>query len=184
MTVSGQGVTGVPGATGEGVAEALADRLFALLTDVVQVRRPSILPILHGRAPLSGVGPEDAIPVLQAFGIWFQLLNIAEENVAMRARRRIEREGGPDRLAGTFAHAVATAAAEGLDAADVARIVADLDVRPTITAHPTEAKRVSVLEIHRRIYRRLVDLESDRWTPWECGRLIDALRNEIDLLWT
>ncbi|MEX2648255.1 MAG: phosphoenolpyruvate carboxylase [Alphaproteobacteria bacterium] len=164
-------------------AEAVADQLFALLQDVVRARRPSILPVLRGRAAVERAARADTIPLLQAFGIWFQLLNVAEENVAMRARRRIEREGGTDRLAGTFAHAVAEAAAAGLDADELARVIGAMDVRPTLTAHPTEAKRVTVLEIHRRIYRRLVDLESPRWTPFERDRLIGALRDEIDLLW-
>ncbi len=56
-------------------------------------------------------------------------------------------------------------------------------VRPVITAHPTEAKRVTVLEKHRRIYRRLVELESPRWTPRERQALVDGLRNDIELLW-
>ncbi|HEV2085917.1 MAG TPA: phosphoenolpyruvate carboxylase, partial [Gemmatimonadales bacterium] len=56
-------------------------------------------------------------------------------------------------------------------------------IRPVITAHPTEAKRVTVLEKHRRIYRRLVDLESPRWTPRERQALVDGLQNEIELLW-
>ena len=58
-----------------------------------------------------------------------------------------------------------------------------IDVQPTITAHPTEAKRVTVLEIHRRIYLKLYELESPRWTPRERKALLDLLRNEIDLLW-
>jgi phosphoenolpyruvate carboxylase len=58
-----------------------------------------------------------------------------------------------------------------------------IDVQPTITAHPTEAKRVTVLEIHRRIYLKLYELESPRWTPRERAGLLKALRNEIDLLW-
>ena len=40
-----------------------------------------------------------------------------------------------------------------------------------------------MLEKHRRIYRRLVDLESPRWTPRERQALVDGLRNEIELLW-
>ncbi|MGI9408093.1 MAG: phosphoenolpyruvate carboxylase, partial [Hyphomicrobiaceae bacterium] len=39
------------------------------------------------------------------------------------------------------------------------------------------------LEIHRRIYRKLVDLEIQRWTPRERQKHISELRNEIDLLW-
>src|SRR5256714_2998717 len=61
--------------------------------------------------------------------------------------------------------------------------IANLRVRPVITAHPTEAKRVTVLEKHRRIYRRLVDLEAPRWTPRERGALVENLRTEIELLW-
>src|SRR5256885_17094878 len=62
-------------------------------------------------------------------------------------------------------------------------LVSNLRVRPVITAHPTEAKRVTVLERHRRIYRRPVDPEAPRWTPRERLGLIDGLRTEIELLW-
>ena len=70
-----------------------------------------------------------------------------------------------------------------MPASEIRELLEILRVRPVITAHPTEAKRVTVLEKHRRIYRRLVDLESPRWTPRERQALIDGLRNEIELLW-
>src|SRR5439155_198686 len=41
----------------------------------------------------------------------------------------------------------------------------------------------TVLEKHRRIYRRLVELEAPRWTPRERSDLINAVRTEIELLW-
>ena len=59
------------------------------------------------------------------------------------------------------------AEAVSVEAEAIRRVLAEARIRPVITAHPTEAKRVTVLEIHRRIYRLLVDLESDRWTPRE-----------------
>jgi phosphoenolpyruvate carboxylase len=68
-------------------------------------------------------------------------------------------------------------------ASEIRELLEVLRVRPVITAHPTEAKRVTVLEKHRKIYRRLVDLESPRWTPRERQALIVVLRNEIELLW-
>src|SRR5256712_1777870 len=70
-----------------------------------------------------------------------------------------------------------------MPADEMRALVSNLRVRPVITAHPTEAKRVTVLEKHRRIYRRLVDLEAPRWTPRERSALIDNLRTEIELLW-
>jgi phosphoenolpyruvate carboxylase len=52
-----------------------------------------------------------------------------------------------------------------------------------ITAHPTEAKRVTVMERQRRIYLKLLELESPRWTDRERDELIQGLREEIELLW-
>jgi phosphoenolpyruvate carboxylase len=85
---------------------------------------------------------------------------------------------------GTLAQVIHDVAQEGIAGAEQFRtLLRDLRIRPTITAHPTEAKRVTVLEKHRRIYRRLVDLESPRWTPRERTQLLEALRTEIELLW-
>ncbi|MDG2341222.1 MAG: phosphoenolpyruvate carboxylase, partial [Paracoccaceae bacterium] len=50
--------------------------------------------------------------------------------------------------------------------------------------HPTEAKRQTVSDIHRRIYRCIARLESRQWTPREREIQLLTLRNEIDLLWT
>src|SRR5205814_10013696 len=90
---------------------------------------------------------------------------------------------GPGRLRGRFVEVVRAAAAQGVSAEEMRALVARVRVRPVITAHPTEAKRVTVLEKHRRIYRRLVDLEAPRWTPRERSSLIDTVRAEIELLW-
>ena len=79
-------------------------------------------------------------------------------------------------LRGTFASVFAAAAAEGMSAAEVRQAMTDLKVRPVITAHPTEAKRVTVLERHRRIYLRLLELESPRWTDRERQELIERWR--------
>src|SRR5262249_57524638 len=78
---------------------------------------------------------------------------------------------------------VAEAAAGGVWGAEVQTVLDGIECRPVITAHPTEAKRVTVLEIHRRIYRRLIDLESPRWTLRERDGLIRDVRTDIDLLW-
>ena len=50
---------------------------------------------------------------LQAQGIWFQLLAIAEQNRDMRNRRELERERGYGQLRGTFAGVFAAAARRG-----------------------------------------------------------------------
>lgn len=154
-----------------------------LLRQVIKVREPEVLTILDHPEQAAAI-PEHLVEhALQAIGIWLQLMNIAEENASIRNRRDIERQGGPDQVIGSFSHAVAQVAAAGLPPETVSRVLANLNVGPTITAHPTEAKRVTVLEIHRRIYLKLFELESPRWTPRERDALLAALKNEIDLLW-
>jgi phosphoenolpyruvate carboxylase len=160
-----------------------AELLFDLLTEVVERYEPRVAAVLRGELTTAGMPAELLARTLQAQGIWFQLLSIAEQNRDMRNRREVERERGYDQQRGTFASVFAAAAAEGIGASDVRRALSDLKVRPVITAHPTEAKRVTVLERHRRIYLRLLELESPRWTERERQEMIEALAEEIDLLW-
>lgn len=161
----------------------VVDLLYSLLTDVIRVRQPEVEQNLGDEVTALDRDGELLLRTLQAQGIWFQLLDVAEENAAMRQRRQIESERGPDHMPGTFAQVIADAAATGVAAEKIQRLLDVARICPVITAHPTEAKRVTVLEIHRRIYRRLVDLESPRWTPRERTTIITKLRNEIDLLW-
>jgi phosphoenolpyruvate carboxylase len=160
-----------------------SELLFDLLTEVVERYEPEAAAVLRGDLTTVGMPVEMLARTLQAQGIWFQLLSIAEQNRDMRNRREVERERGHDQLRGTFASVFAAAAAEGISASDVRQAMSDLKVRPVITAHPTEAKRVTVLERHRRIYLRLLELESPRWTERERQEMIEALAEEIELLW-
>ena len=120
---------------------------------------------------------------LQAQGILFQLLAIAEQNAAMRRRRHIERTRGRAALRGTFDHVLAEAASEGIAPEEIQTLLSGLRIRPVITAHPTESKRVTVLEKYRKIYLLLRELEQPRWTERERTALIGDLRDQIELVW-
>ena len=161
----------------------LIDLLAQQLRQVISQRKPDILPVFEGKQALPRDDNELLLAGLQAWGIWFQLLNIAEENAAMRRRRVTEGIQGLEHVSGTFANVIARAAEMGLSYQEVQRLLDNMKVTPTITAHPTEAKRITVLQIHRRIYVILYRLEATRWTARERESLEAQLRNEIDLLW-
>ena len=165
-------------------ANEVVELLSGALLSLVRRRQPELEPVLRGELSPAELSPELMARALQVQGIWFQLLSIAEQNAAMRRRRQTEAERGYEQLRGTFAQVISSAAEAGIPPAEVKSLLEVLRVRPVITAHPTEAKRVTVLEKHRRIYRRLVDLESPRWTPRERQALVEGLQNEIELLWT
>ncbi len=166
---------------------AYLDEITMMLRDqlrqVIKVREPRVLAVIDEPANATSFPPDLIEHALQVIGIWLQLLNIAEENAAMRNRRQMENRSGPDQIPGSFSHAFSVVAAANVAPEAVQKAIDTIDVQPTITAHPTEAKRVTVLEIHRRIYLKLYELESPRWTPRERQGLLKALRNEIDLLW-
>ena len=168
-------------------AARYAARLLSLLFDqfqkVIELREPDILPFIKRQKPMTEANTRQTEVMLQAWGIWFQLLNIAEENAGMRRRRQTENLLGLDKVPGTFAHVFAEASELGVSASVIQDLLNKASIQPTITAHPTEAKRVTVLEIHRRIYILLFRLESSRWTTRERDLFADELANEIDLLW-
>ncbi|SLN17040.1 Phosphoenolpyruvate carboxylase [Roseovarius albus] len=162
-------------------AQDLRATLKGLLLSIVEKRAPNIAPLLADEGADDVPSAETMGQYLQAANIWFQLSKIVEENAAVRERRYLETDEGAAAVEGSFAQTMGQIKAENAGAFGAAEAL--LCVGPTLTAHPTEAKRVTILEIHRRIYRLLVSLEADRWTPREREDRVEQLRNEIDLLW-
>lgn len=157
--------------------------LHSLLRDVVLIRQPEIIDVLDRPVSIENFEYPLQLASLQAIGIWFQLLAIFEQTALMRLRRDIERERGLDEVRGTFAQVLSNAAKCGVPAKEIKSILDNARVQSVITAHPTESKRVTILEIHRRIYLTLIELENQRWTSTERESLIQSMRTDIDLLW-
>ncbi|UWQ24408.1 phosphoenolpyruvate carboxylase [Leisingera aquaemixtae] len=165
-----------------GYAAGLRNELHALWLDVLRQRAPEVAAKAVSETAWDLSGGQPATAYMQAFNIWFQLLKIVEENAAMRDRRMAETQDGPEVVEGSFARAL-DLAGEQATPERLQEVASQFSIGPTLTAHPTEAKRVTILEIHRRIYRGLVSLEAKRWTPRERAGLRADLRSEIDLLW-
>ncbi len=172
-----------PSALATRSVEKASALLFDQLVAVVKRHQPEIEPVLRGFGSSAGFPPALMARALQAQGILFQLLSIAEQASAMRRRRTIERAKGREELLGAFAHVLADAAKSGVTADEIRAQLKTLRIRPVITAHPTEAKRVTVLEKNRKIYLLLKELESSRWTDRERAALVGAVRDQIELLW-
>ena len=160
---------------------SLRTLLWDQLFKVVQLRAPAVAHLLRSPNIVNQLADPDTGDFLQAVNIWFQLTKIADANSAVRERRQTEAQDGPEIVEGSFAQAMSKIKDEAPE--NFLTAVSALSVGPTLTAHPTEAKRVTILEIHRRIYRLLVTLETHRWTPREREAHIDELRGEVDLLW-
>ena len=101
---------------------------------------------------------------IQAIGICFELLNLVEENSATQYRRQAETQFGIESTRGSWGEAISQWKQEGKDQETIANTLRTMSVMPVLTAHPTEAKRLTVLNIHREFYLLLVKKENSKWS--------------------
>ncbi len=105
--------------------------------------------------------------LLRAYTMLFQLMNTAEQKEIVRVNREREMRAGHAARAESIAEAVQTLSAAGVSAAEMQGLIDRLEVCPTLTAHPTEARRRSVLDKLQSIARAL----ADRGLPADAPRL-------------
>jgi phosphoenolpyruvate carboxylase len=163
--------------------EWLRKVLWSVLSEVVSRHSPQTMSLLEKDCDLSAADEVTQTLFLRATNIWFHLLRIADENALVRARRYIESHDGTEAVKGTFASSLSRLKDQGVDLTTISNKTYQTKISPTITAHPTESKRETILDIHRRIYRCIVKLESNRWTPRERQLHFGNLSNEVELLW-
>jgi phosphoenolpyruvate carboxylase len=116
--------------------------------------------------------------VARAFAVFFHLVNLAEEYHRVRVLRRAGTDGGQDGLGAALAQVEAS---EGRQPAQA--MLDALEVRPVLTAHPTEARRRSTVRAIRRIVGLLERLDDPRRDEQETRELHRALLEEVDSMW-
>jgi phosphoenolpyruvate carboxylase len=181
----------VGGLLGEVVAERhgrpmleLIERLRLLCREAA---REDDDPAKRGEAAriIAGQKVDTLLVILRAFTTYFHLVNKAEQLEVARINRAREQTATADRpRAESIADAVHDLVAKGLDAAQVHGFLAKLDIQPTLTAHPTEARRRSILLRQSDIATALERLTDPRLTPVEAEALLAEIRNGIALLLT
>ena len=121
--------------------------------------------------------------LIRAFALYFQLVNLAEERQRVRTLRRRQRSALQGVLDESIAEAIRGLSRGGRSSAEIATVLARLRIQPVFTAHPTEARRRTLLVALRRCYRLLERFDDPRITPDEDRELRRHLREEITLLW-
>jgi phosphoenolpyruvate carboxylase len=119
----------------------------------------------------------------QAYSIAFQLLNMVEENVAAQIRRARESEIGLSGEPGLWADHLRKMRESGITETEIAEQLNKIRVEPVLTAHPTEAKRLAVLEQHRALHGLVVGRENQMWTPQEQEAIRDEIKVTLERLW-
>ncbi|NLH50247.1 MAG: phosphoenolpyruvate carboxylase [Myxococcales bacterium] len=120
---------------------------------------------------------------LQALSLSFQLLNMVEENSAAQTRRRVEHERGLAAEPGLWGDRLNQMRLDGCSEEEIADLLPRIWVEPVLTAHPTEAKRSSLLEQHRQLYLLLLKRENNIWTPAEQEQIRGQIILALERIW-
>ena len=120
--------------------------------------------------------------VVRAFSTYFSLVNVAEEASQLQQRRRQLRQGG-ELWRGSFDSAIRDFVKMDMSADRLQNLLDRLTYIPVITAHPTEAKRRSILYALRRIFLTNEKLADTRLGKVQRQAVIDELETQIHILW-
>lgn len=134
----------------------------------------------HGAHRLPQVLEEREVQMLS---LAFQLLNMVEENAANQARRKRETDQGPAAEPGQWGEALGRLRALGLGQDGAQSLLPRIRVEPVLTAHPTEAKRSTVINAQRELYLALVRRENSMWTPAEQEHIREEVTALVERLW-
>ena len=135
------------------------------------------------RSEVSALGPEDAWGLAMAFTVYFDLVNLTEEAYRVSTLRQRAAERHPEPADESIGQAVARLRERGVTPEQMAALLAELHVEPVLTAHPTEAKRRSILSKVGRISDLIWILNSPGALPREQAEARAALRTEVATIW-
>ena len=156
----------------------------ALRTGFIQLRKRDSEPRRNELIKLiAGLDPQAITQVIRAFAIYFNLVNIAEEDFLHRLRRVSVREHGHAAWVGSFNHTIEEFRDQGVDADGLRTLFDNLSYKPVFTAHPTESRRRTVMHHQRQVFTIIDQLTDPRLSPLEHDELVDALQRQIEILW-
>ncbi len=165
-------------------AERLAEAEGGALSASLERLRAEVgEPEARRRPDLSAFTDDEIGRLLTHLAVGFHLRNKAEQHHIVRVNRRREIAATAERpRAESIGEACRLLAAAGIGPDGVADLLARLDVQPTLTAHPTEARRRSVIRKQARLGELLAVLEPPERTAAERDDAASEARRLLGLL--
>lgn len=121
--------------------------------------------------------------LLRAYTAFFHLVNQAEQQEIIRINRdRAHTSDTAQPRPESIAEAIHALYAKGLSKEEVFAVLNRLDIQPTLTAHPTEARRRSILFKQKHVASLLSQLRDINLTPDEKEDKLADMYNQVAML--
>ena len=138
---------------------------------------------------IAGLDLEQIMWLLRSFTAFFHLVNQAEKQEIIRINRERARasqtsgDGVPVApRSESIDEAIYQLKEQGISLTDVVQLLERLDIQPTLTAHPTEARRRTILYKQQRLSALLGQMQRCEETPDEVAERIAEIYNLVAIL--
>ncbi len=126
--------------------------------------------------------PETVGQLVRACQLYFNLANSAEEAFQLKRRREQAQKGGHF-WKGSFRDTLMLFREKGMGPEDLQTLLDHLYYQPVLTAHPTEAKRRTIIEALRKIFVNIEQLDDPRSQGYFRAQTLENLQTQIQILW-
>lgn len=159
----------------------LTEELRLLCKKAAQTGDESLLDEAARR--IEGLDSEEVAWLLRAYTVFFHLANQAEQQEITRINRERARNSTPESpRTESIDEAVFQLKNRGYTLDEVLETINRLDIQPTLTAHPTEARRRSILFKQQHLAATLTNMRQCTLTPEETDHALAEIHNQIALL--
>jgi phosphoenolpyruvate carboxylase len=132
-------------------------------------------------AQVEALSLEQCAVTARAFTLFFLLINTAEQVHRVRRARAYRTIDNAEPQPASAEWAMRALHASGHSASEIERAMLELDVRPVLTAHPTESTRRTLLALQSRVADLLLAREGAAQA--ERREIEEMLDGEVELLW-
>ena len=133
---------------------------------------------------IAGLDVELLEKVTRAFNTFYIITNIVEEDFQHRERRRVVQQSQNSQLwKGSARSTIFELKQQGVSAEQMQFLLNQMRYIPVFTAHPTEARRRTMMDIQRNIFVIIDQLDAMSIGDDERASLMRQLKAQIQILW-
>lgn len=134
-------------------------------------------------AKLDGLEIKELRLLIRAFGVYFDLLNLAEQQARVRSLRKKEISNNGLPLRESVEAALFELCKSGIKGSEIYSLLKSGNIIPVFTAHPSEARRRTVLDKLDSLALCLNRLEYEVLVPSEKKEILNSIAEQIETFW-